>query len=68
MKFTIEVDQESETRWLAEIPQISSIFAYGDTRNAAISDAKVLALRAIADMIEHNQFPQTWNEIIFVEA
>jgi predicted RNase H-like HicB family nuclease len=55
MGLTIETEQEEDGRWLAEVPQLSGVMAYGMTRAEAIDHAKVLALRVIADRLEHGE-------------
>lgn len=53
MNFTIESELEDDGRWLAEVPQSPSVLAYGDTRDEAMSRAQVLALRVLAERLEH---------------
>ena len=55
MNFTIELEQESDGRWLAEVPELPGVLSYGATSLEAISKAEVLALRVIADRLEHNE-------------
>jgi len=55
MNFTIEHEQESDGRWLAEVPELPGVMAYGATSLEAMSKAEVLALRVIADRLEHNE-------------
>lgn len=55
MNFTIEHEQESDGRWLAEVPELPGVMAYGATSMEAMSKAEVLALRVIADRLEHNE-------------
>ncbi len=55
MNFTIEHEQESDGRWLAEVPELPGVMAYGATLLEAMSKAEVLALRVIADRLEHNE-------------
>ncbi len=47
----IEVDQEDDGRWIAEIPELAGVMVYGSTRDAATSKAKALALRVLADRL-----------------
>lgn len=42
MRFTLEIEQEEDGRWIVEIPELSGV-AYGDTREAAVAKAKILA-------------------------
>ena len=55
MKLSIECELESDGRWIAEIVQIPGAMAYGVTRDEAMATAEVVALRAIADRIEHGE-------------
>ena len=55
MNFTIEQEQESAARWLAEVPELPGVLAYGATSLEAMSKVEVLALRVIADRLEHNE-------------
>jgi predicted RNase H-like HicB family nuclease len=52
MRFTLESEQEEDGRWIVEIPELSGVLAYGDTREAAVAKAKILALRVVADQLE----------------
>ena len=55
MNFTIESEQEEDGRWLAEVPDLPGVLAYGANRDEAISRAQVLALRVVAERLEHNE-------------
>ena len=62
MQLSIEVEQEKDGRWLSEVPELPGVLAYGQTRSEAIARAQVLALRVIADRIEHGEtLPQKVN-------
>ncbi len=52
---SIEIEQEEDGRWLAEVTELSGVMAYGDTMDEARSKVEVLALRVIADRIEHGE-------------
>ena len=55
---TIELEQEADGRWIAEVPQLPGTLAYGDTRQDAIARVEALALRVLADRLEHgDQIP-----------
>ena len=45
----IELEQEEDGRWIAEIPELAGVMTYGESRAEAISKVKALALRAMAD-------------------
>ncbi len=55
MRLLIEIDCEADGRFLATIPALPGVMVYGDTRDEAITRVKVLALRVIADEIEHGE-------------
>ena len=55
MNFTIEQEQESNGRWLAEVMELPGVLAYGATSLEAVSKVEVLALRVIAERIEHGE-------------
>ena len=52
MTLTIEVEKESDGRWLTEIPSLPGVMVYGHTRKEAIAKVKALALRVLADRLE----------------
>ncbi len=51
----IECERESDGRWLAEVPQLPGVLAYGATRDEAVSRVQVLALRVLAERLEHSE-------------
>lgn len=51
MNFTIEQEQESDGRWLAEVLELPGVMAYGASSTEAVSKAEVLALRVIAEQL-----------------
>jgi predicted RNase H-like HicB family nuclease len=55
MNLTIEVEQEEDGRWLAEVPEIPGVLVYGRTRQEAISRVQALSLRVLADRLEHGE-------------
>lgn len=55
MGLTIEVESEDDGRWLAEVMELSGVLAYGPTRSEAISRAQALALRVLADRLDHGE-------------
>ena len=56
MSFTFETEQEDGGRWLAEVPEIVGVMAYGATEMEAIVKAEALAFRALAEQLEHGEF------------
>ena len=53
--FTVETEQESDGRWIAEIAQIPGAMAYGATRDEAVARVQALGLRVLAERIEHGE-------------
>jgi predicted RNase H-like HicB family nuclease len=53
MHLTVETDREEDGRWIAEVPDLAGVLAYGETRDQAIARAEALALRVLADQLEH---------------
>jgi len=51
----MEIEREGDGRWLADIPALRGAMAYGSTQEEAIARVKVLALRIIADEVEHGE-------------
>ena len=54
MTFEIEIDREVHGRWIAEVPELAGVLRYGATRKEAVAHVQALALRVIADRLEHN--------------
>lgn len=52
MNFSIQYEQEADGRWLAEVPELPGVLAYGDSVEAAMVKAEALALRVIAERLE----------------
>jgi predicted RNase H-like HicB family nuclease len=51
----IELEQEEDGRWIAEVPDISGAMTYGKSRDEALARVKALALRVLADRLEHGE-------------
>lgn len=54
LRFVIETERENDGRWIAEISQVPGALAYGATREEAIKKAYAIALRSVADDVEHS--------------
>ena len=52
---TVEIDLEEDGRWIGEVPALPGVLTYGRTAEEATANAEVLALRVIADRIEHGE-------------
>ena len=68
MSLAIEVEQESDGRWLAEVPELPGVMVYGQTRTDAITRAQALALRVIADRLEHGEVVPLLGHVFAVPA
>ena len=66
MHLAVETEQETDGRWLAEIPQIPGALTYGANREEAIARVKALALRVLADRLEHGETPAELTEVFSV--
>ena len=53
--FKVETEQEEDGRWLAEVVELPGVLAYGETQEAALSKVQALALRVIAERLEHGE-------------
>ena len=55
LTFTIETEQENDGRWIAEVIEIPGAMVYGSTIHDAIAKAQALALRILAERLEHGE-------------
>ncbi|MBI4334792.1 MAG: type II toxin-antitoxin system HicB family antitoxin [Chloroflexi bacterium] len=55
MKFTIENEREEDGRWLAEVLELPGVLTYGRSAEEAIARVQALALRVLADRLEHGE-------------
>jgi len=55
MIFTVETEHETDGRWIAEVLEFPGVLAYGPTREEAVAKAQALALRVLADRLEHGE-------------
>lgn len=68
MDFSIETERENDGRWIAEVRELPGVLKYGATREEAIAQAEALALRVVAERIEHGEQPVTPINITFAAA
>ncbi len=59
--FKIDTEQETDNRWIAEIEELPGAMVYGETRYEAIAKVEALALRILADRLEHGETPEQLN-------
>ena len=55
MNISLEFDQEADGRWIAEVPALPGVMSYGASREEAAKRALALALRCVADRVEHGE-------------
>ena len=68
MTLAIELDREDDGRWLAEVPALSGVMSYGETRDDAVARVQALALRVTADRVEHGEAEPALVELSFEAA
>lgn len=66
--FTIEIEREDDGRWIAEVPALSGVLAYGRDRDEAVARVQALALRVIAERLEHREAPGELLNVTFHAA
>jgi predicted RNase H-like HicB family nuclease len=66
--FTIEYEQEDDGRWLSEVLELPGVLAYGQTSDESIARAQALALRVLADRLEHGESAPEFVNISFAAA
>ena len=55
MRFKVELEREDDGRWIAEVPELPGALAYGTTSSEAQAKVQALALRVVADRLEHGE-------------
>lgn len=68
MNFIVELEQEEDGRWIAEVVEIPGALADGRTQYEAIARVEALALRVIADRLEHGEITGDLVSMAFVAA
>ena len=68
MTFTVEYEREEDGRWLAEVLELPGVLAYASTPEEAIAKAQALALRVLADRLEHGEAADEFVNISFAAA
>ena len=62
MYYKVEIEQEADGRWIAEVRELPGVLAYGASREEAVRKAKALSLRVLAERLEHGEsLPQVEN-------
>jgi predicted RNase H-like HicB family nuclease len=55
MHLTIRLLREVDGRWIGDVPELAGVTVYGSTPEEATTKVKALALRVIAEEIEHGE-------------
>jgi len=66
--FRIELEQETDGRWIAEVIELPGVLAYGASQDEAVARVQALALRVVADRLEHDEAGREYLEISFAAA
>lgn len=64
----IDIEKEEDGRWIADVADLPGVLAYGKTREDAIAKVEALALRVIADRIDHGETIPELDELFAVTA
>jgi len=68
MQLAIELEREEDGRWIAEVPALSGVLAYGQSRDQAIAMAQALALRVLAERLERSEVAPELLSVTFQAA
>ena len=68
LTFLVEVERETDGRWLAEVLELPGVLAYGGSPEEARARVQALALRVVADRLEHGEAGQDLLNISFAAA
>ena len=68
MNFRVEIEQEDDGRWIAEVVDLPGVLAYGSTAEEAQAKVQALALRVVADRLEHGEAGPDLVSISFAAA
>jgi predicted RNase H-like HicB family nuclease len=68
MRLTVELDREADGRWIADVTELPGVMVYAATRDEALAAAQALALRVLADKLEHGEAPPELLKLSFVIA
>jgi predicted RNase H-like HicB family nuclease len=68
MVLTLQLEQETDGRWIAEVVDLPGALVYGATAEEATAEVKALALRVLADRLEHGETDAGLGDVAFVAA
>ncbi len=58
VSYRVEIEQEEDGRFLAEVVDLPGVLAYGETADLALAHVQALALRVLADRLDHDEGPR----------
>lgn len=68
MVLHVEIEQEADGRWIAEVSDLPGVMAYGVSRPDAVARVQALALRSLADRLEHGEAVPELLQVAFQAA
>lgn len=68
MTFLVELEQEEDGRWIAEVAELPGVLAYGETPQKARAKVQALALRVVAEQLEHGEISPELVNVSFAAA
>ncbi len=68
MTFTVEYEQEEDGRWIAEVIELPGVMVYAATKEEAQAKAQALALRVVAERLDHGEMLAEPLNILFAAA
>ena len=63
--FTVEIERETDGRWIADVQELPGVMVYGKTRKEALAKAEALALRVVADQLEAGEKASEFTSVVF---
>lgn len=68
MRFEVELEREEDGRWIADVPDLPGVMVYGATKEEALRAVEALALRVLADRLEHGELDADLITVSFAAA
>lgn len=68
MTFDIDIEREADGRWIAEVADLPGVLTYGASREEAIAKVQALALRVLAERLEHGETKPALLDVSFKAA
>ena len=64
LNYAIELEQETDGRWIAEIPSLPGVMVYGNSQPEAVRSVQALALHVLADRVSHDTAAAPERELV----